>query len=403
MSEKISSKVGKIKAPFLAFVTQEADVATVKKFAEARRWSENCVQQGDIKTATEFLKNNPSPSLLLVEVPSATAAPELLSVLADVCDEDTQVVVTGNINEYSFYCWLTEIGIFSYLLKPLTLETLDQTWEKAYKQLGNSLSDQNKGKFIGVMGMRGGVGASSIALYLATLIAENKTLKVGLVDMDPQDGSISLLLDLEPSKGLREVLDRPDRIDGLFLDRVMQESGHGFKILSAEEPIVERMQLTEPTQEALLRELGTKFDYIILDLPCNDSSSYRKCLQSCNHIVAVTDYSLLGLRDCLRINDLFRDYLHLAPPLFVANRVGIAPKLEMKPEEFAKGLGAKIEHQIPFAPDVFMSISAELPGLKTKSPALKVLRELVDTFITPEVVPEEKSQKKPLFGWMKGK
>jgi pilus assembly protein CpaE len=112
--------------PFLAFATDVADIKALRDFATARGWTDNAVLTGNIKDAAEYLKNNASPGVLLVEIPSQAEAAALLDGLSEVCAPETKVIVTGNVNEYSFYCWLTDIGISSYLLKPLT----ERRWKK---------------------------------------------------------------------------------------------------------------------------------------------------------------------------------------------------------------------------------------------------------------------------------
>src|SRR5437868_694183 len=101
------------KPPFLAFASDREDRETLKAFVSGHQWSDSCIYEGNIASAAQYLKSNPSPVLLLVEIPSANEAPALLDRLADVCDPDTKVITIGAINEYSFYCWLTEIGISS--------------------------------------------------------------------------------------------------------------------------------------------------------------------------------------------------------------------------------------------------------------------------------------------------
>ena len=54
---------------------------------------------------------------------------------------------------------------------------------------------------------------------------------VALVDIDPQEGSIALALDIEPSRGLRDALEKPDRIDSLFIERVMSKPLKNLSVL----------------------------------------------------------------------------------------------------------------------------------------------------------------------------
>lgn len=390
------------KVPYYAFLTEEADLATLKAFALQRSLPEANALRGDIASAADFLRSNPSPGVLFVEIPSREAAADLLQKLADAIDPETKVIVVGTVNEFSFYCWLMELGISSYLLKPLTQPMLEGAWSKATAPIASpAVAAKAPTTFIAFTGARGGVGATTLAIMTTALLAQQEGRKVAILDLDPLDGSVSLMLDVDPSRGLREALERPDRIDGLFLDRTMQKAPGGFYVLSSEEPLHAPITLHEGAAEALIEELKKQFDYVVIDASRAFNHFVRRFLQECEHKFLVTDMSLQGLRDTLRITDLLRDVWRIRPPLVIANRVGLAGKQEMGNAEFKKGLNGEITFHIPFAPDFFMQIGGEMEALKNKkAPALKVLQQLVERIVPPEEGANVK--KKPSF-WNKGK
>ncbi len=383
----------------MAFVSDAADLATLKDFANQHGWSQADINQGDIRTATDFLKNQSSPMLLMVEVPSANEAPGLLDKLADVCGPDTKVIVVGTVNEYSFYCWLTDIGISSYLLRPLTGQALEGAYAKSQaKPMGEHKQERAPGKLISVLGTRGGVGATTIALNLAGILADHAPNKqIALVDVDPHGGSIALSLDLDPSRGMREALEKPERIDALFIERVVSKPLKNLSVLSSEEALAEHIVVHEAALEVLMKELRAKFDYIVLDLPRHLDAFHRACLQHSEQVVLVSELSLVSLRDGLRITDLMRENLKLKAPLIVANRSGLAGKIEMQVGDYEKGVNAKVAVKVPFAPDVFMPISNDIPSVKKKThAAIKPLVVLAET-IAPELKPKGAGAKKTNF------
>jgi len=363
-NEKVTSDV-----PFMAFVQDEADLTTLKNFAGEHGWSQADINRGDINTAVEFLKNKSSPQLLMVEIPNATEAPRLLDALADVCGPDTKVIVIGSVNEYSFYCWLTDIGISSYLLRPLTGAALETAYAKSLaKPSAEVKHERPPGKMISVLGTRGGVGATTIALNLAGVIADHgPQLQVALVDVDPYSGSIALSLDLDPSRGMREALEKPERIDALFIDRVMSKPLKNLSVLSSEESLSDMIVVHEDALGVLVKELKAKFDVIIIDLPRHLDSFHRACLQQSDHVVMVSELSLLSLRDGLRTMDLMRESLKLKPPMIVVNRCGFASKIEMQVGDFEKGVNGKVAAMVPYTPDVFMPIGSDIPSVKKKT------------------------------------
>lgn len=368
---------------FAAFVSAESDMSELKAFAEKQGLPTDLIRQGTIAEASEYLKTNPSPDLLVVELPSQDKAPPLLDALAEVCDPNTKVITIGKVNEYSFYCWLMEIGIAQYLLSPLSAQILETAFQKL-QGIAAGNKEKPPAKLIAVMGSRGGVGATTMAINLAGGLSEQVQKKVALVDLDPQEGSISLALDIQPSMGVRDVLEKPDRIDSLFLDRVMSKVGKFLAVLSAEERLSEHLTVNEEAAFPLLDELRGKYDYVVLDVPRHLGNFARACLQRADYTVLVTELSLLSLRDTLRMQDAMRDAWKMKPPIILANRVGLAPKQAVPLADFEKGIGTKVTAQVNFTPEIFMPITRDIPAIKQKNHAtMKPIYQLI-AMIAPQ-------------------
>ncbi|MFO0390023.1 MAG: CpaE family protein [Alphaproteobacteria bacterium] len=386
---------------FLAFTSDEKDVAILKQFAVAQGWPDSCVHQGNVLNAAEYLKSNVSPTLLLVEVTSAKDAPAQLDALAEVCDPNTKVVVTGTVNEYSFYCWLMDLGIFSYLLKPLAETMLAGMLAKLTEvPVAAGANQKQPGKVIAIMGTRGGVGTTALAINLAGVIAEQTKKKTALIDLDSREGSIALCLDLEPSRGLREALEKPDRIDSLFMERVMVKPNKYLSILSAEESLQEHIKIHEQASNTLLGELKNSYEYIILDVPRYLDAFSTKCLAAADHVVLATELTLLSLRDALRLQDLMRESLKMRPPVVVAMRTGLSSKNQVLLADFEKGINAKVAYSIPFTPDIFMPVGTEIAAVKHKShAAVKPIYQLMEDII-PEAKMQESSKVEKKSGFL---
>src|SRR5690606_36030509 len=90
-----------------------------------------------------------------------------------------------------------------------------------------------------------------------------------------------------------------------------------------------------------------------------------------------------------RISDMMRETYKLKLPILVANRMGMASKHAVKEADFEKGTSLKIAHRVPYAPDIFMPVSVDIPAVKSKNHAtVKPLYELAS-----HVVPDIKIEK----------
>jgi len=405
-----NTKSGSTGIPFMAFSSDGETTAILKQFAASRGWPEDVIHSGDIDTAAQFLKVNNSPKILFVDIISAAdKVSASLDMLADVCEPGIKVIVSGKINEYSFYCWLVDVGISNYLLKPFRLAALEAAYNKTLEvqSPGVTKTEETKkeAKVITVIGARGGVGATTVCVNLAWLLANRFQQKTALLDFDAQLGTVALALDLEPAKGLRDALEKPDRIDGLFIDRVMIRVDDRLSILSTEEPLEETITMSEAAAANILKQCRPKFSHIVIDLPRTLSPFTRYTVSHADHVVCVTEYTLAGLRESLRYLEYCRNVLKVRPPIFVANRVGLAGKHQMPQNEFEKGLGQKVDFSIPFALDAHAAatsgeIFAEIAPKNL--PAVKALHALSAHF-TDHTMEEKKSSKiDSIFSMIKG-
>ncbi len=337
-----------VKTPeFLAFVSEPASLKAAEELANDKGWGGDAVRRGNVADAISYLGEHPCPSFLLVEIPTAEEAPDLLDRLADVCNPNVKVIVTSKVDEFSFYSWLMEIGIHHYLLQPFSKEALDVALMKNVRKEQAADAEDRQGEVIACVGTRGGVGATTFACNLAYLLAKTHNANTALLDADAYFGSAAMLFDLQPGHGLRDALDKPDRVDGLFLDRVMVSYHDKLHVLSAEESFTESVGCAAQAAEVLLKQLRQHYEYVVVDVPRTITPFTRTIVEQADRVIMVTDMSLLGLRDSLRYDDLIRKEMRKQDIITVASKVGASPKHEIKIKDFEKHYGHKIDVQVP--------------------------------------------------------
>ena len=153
-------------------------------------------------------------------------------------------------------------------MKAMLIAARDSTirMSKKISRLYSPTADMTT-KLIAVIGARGGVGASTIAVNTAWLMAHEQNLRVAVVDLDLYFGTVALSLDLEPGRGFREALENPNRIDGLFIERALVRESDNLFILGAEEALENAFNFDPAAVELLLEKLRCDFDCVIVDFP----------------------------------------------------------------------------------------------------------------------------------------
>lgn len=362
----------------IAFVgdNETRDVLTS---AVASRWPSALIYDGGLTAALGSLSQEPAPPLVVVDISDAEDPMAGLRSLITLCEPSTRIVLIGANNDINLYRSLIQAGATDYLIKPLMPDALVGALEGASRIAAAPAEDQKRRKIITTVGARGGVGASTVAVNIAWLMAHEFNKTVALVDLDLQFGTVALSLDLEPSTGLREAFENPDRIDGLFIASAMVHESERLFVLSAEEPLEDLVSINPGAFDLLVASLPEDFDYVVVDLPQKLVVGNKRLLHSADAVMLVSDLSLAGMRDTVRVGQLIRDSAPQALLTVVANRVGNAKKGELPKKEFQRNTEMPVKHFIPHEPSIAAAAAnagKAFPMISKNSPVVKNLRTL---------------------------
>lgn len=336
--------------PFAAFVCDDVTAAVVSRAAGERGWDDVPVLEGGITEALSILPTIPTPHLLVIDLSESPDPLEDIHRLALVCDSDTRVVAIGGVNDIGLYRALVEIGVDDYLLKPLTLEDLSAAIARTSETPVAAVpvvSEEREGRLTTVIGARGGAGATSIAVNAAWQIANEQDLRVALVDLDLYFGTVALSLDIEPGRGFGEAISSPNRIDGLFMERAMVRANDNLFVLGSERTLDQVPHLGPEAIDPLLTRLRSDFDCIVVDLPRRTAVTVPGLIAASQSVVLVSDLSLAGMRDTLRLIEFIRSVAPQTSIRLVANRIGQAKRGELAKDEFERHIEREITIAIP--------------------------------------------------------
>ena len=365
---------------FAAFVNDNATQTAVISAAGDIGIVDPVVVKAGFAEAVRQLTDVKTPKLLIVDLSGVGDPLSEITSLAEVCDEGTRVVTVGETNDVNLYRSLVALGIQDYLVKPVSSEGLSTAFARAEQEPAEpQISESTLGRLISVVGARGGVGASSLAVNCAWAMAHEQGMRVALVDLDLFFGTSGLHLDLEAGRGFREALENPSRIDGLFIQRAMVRESDNLFVLSAEEPLDSPLSLDPSSIEMLLENLRSDFQCVVMDVPRFGARTQIATLQAPATALVVSDPSLAGMRDTMRLAGLFKKTAAAAEIKVVINRMGASKNGELDKADFERGAELKVDHVIPYDPKPFAaSASSGKPLLKVGggSKAVKAIREL---------------------------
>jgi len=375
-----------VREPFAAYLVDDSSQTAATSIAQQRSWSTSSIRKGGLATALRLLGVAPPPRFMIVDV-EGIPIEEVEQGLTELARLGSQVLALGGVNDVNYFRRIMRTGARDYLVKPIDADMLGEIFVRL-EQSGDGITA--KGRVVGFIGSRGGVGTTTLAINTAWIMSEKLSRRTALVDMDIYAGNIALSLDIEPTRGLREAFDDPERVDEVFLQNAMAKVGKGLHVLATEEAFDDTVRMSDEKVLMLADTMRANFDMSVLDLPRHFVMREPALFSRFDDIVIVTELTLQSLRDANRLSKLLQSRNRQAKIHIVANQVSAKPDVTAK--EFEAGMEAKL--RCVFQLDSKAMAAASLKGrpLVAADPKNKMVSDLHRLCIELAGVPEETKQ-----------
>jgi pilus assembly protein CpaE len=283
-------------------------------------------------------------------------------------------------------------GVSEYVVAPFGIFDLI----RAIGDLYGAANTAPLGRTIGFFGAKGGCGASTVCHNVAWAIANNFKHDVVLADLDLPFGTAGIDFNQDPTQGIADALLSPERVDDVYLDRLLTKCSDHFNLLAAPSSLDRCFDLQETSMEPIIDTVRASVPAIVFDIPHMWTSWTRNTMKGLDEIVIVSCPDLAGLRNAKNLIDHLKAARpNDAPPRLLINMNGVPKRPEIKPEEFSRALELPLLAVIQFEPQLFGTASNNGQMIAEMDPK----NPLVDTFRTiSEVVMGKgdiRKQKKP--------
>lgn len=309
------------------------------------------VQMGGLAAALEFYTDSPTPNLVIVESrEDRDVVLGLIDRLSDVCDPGTKVIVIGHINDVLLYRELVKRGVSEYMVMPFDMfDVLREIGDVYYNPDAAPL-----GRSIAVIGAKGGAGSSTVAHNIAWAVAQNYQTDVVLADLDLPWGTAGLDLNQDPTQGIADALLSPERVDDVYLDRLLAKCSDHLSLLAAPASLERSWEPGETGFEPIIDVVRGLVPTLVLDLPHVWTEWARRTLRQADEVLLVAAPDLANLRNAKNLVDQLRQSRpNDAPPRLVLNMVGMPKRPEIKAAEFSKALDLPVVASVPFDAHLF--------------------------------------------------
>ena len=309
------------------------------------------VHEGGVAAAIQYYVNETTPNLLIIE--GAGDPRQLLAdldSLAEYCDENIRVVVLGQTNDIRLYRELMRRGVSEYLVAPIDPVQM-------IRSIATLFADPEApftGKSLAVTGVKGGVGASTIAHNLSWALSERCKVNATLVDLDLNFGTTGLDFNQDTAATIADALMSPDRFDDAVMGRLITKATDRLSLFTAPATLDRTYNLDPETYVRVLEQVRGSVPFMVLDLPHIWSDWFKSTVISADELIVVAAPDLASLRNGKNLIDFLKAARpNDNPPKLVLNMVGLPKRPEIPPKDFGQAIGVEPSLVIPFDAQLF--------------------------------------------------
>jgi pilus assembly protein CpaE len=185
-------------------------------------------------------------------------------------------------------------GVQDFLAKPVHADALKEILSRFIQDL--DVKDHSAmDRLIVVMGAKGGVGATTVAVNLGVQLSTFARKRVALLDFARPLGNAHLLLDLHPKFTVRDAVDNMDRLDSHFFTGLLTRHKTKLEVLGGATQAEEWQSIAVSPLERVVNVAQNTFDIVLVDLGSQFSSEWSSILRMARMILVVAEANVPAL------------------------------------------------------------------------------------------------------------
>ena len=254
----------------------------------------------------------------------ATSLPDLAIVALDADKQKALQMIGMLANEHPSLPILTishdhqallqslQKGAKYFLTHPVALEDMLAALRRALGEQGSNIEiapgvqarTNNNSSIVAVLGSRGGVGTTTLAVNLGATLAADPQNAAALIDLDLTLGDADIALEVNGFENISiaDLARNIERLDMNFLRRAMAKHDEtGLSILRHPLEIAEAGIILEGHVERVLNLLRISYTHLILDLSKSLLPTDLMALRMADQILLVAQLELASLRNVVRL------------------------------------------------------------------------------------------------------
>ena len=231
------------------------------------------------------------------------------------------------------------MGVSEWVAEPVSLDEL----ETAIRRVARPVLGTVAGRAFAVLGGKGGVGSTTVAVNLATALHKATGEATLLIDLHMAHGDASVFLGVEPRFSVLDALENIHRLDQTYMKGLVTPTKSGLELLAA----ANRSQLgpiDAPRVRALIEFVTTTYPWVVLDCPRTDGTLIE-ALDGATAVLVVANQELATLRSSSRLAATLRQRCGAPRVRLAINRFDTESEIGRKDVE--RVLGGPVAYTFP--------------------------------------------------------
>lgn len=231
------------------------------------------------------------------------------------------------------------MGVNEWVVEPLVYDDL----VGAIRRVARPSAAVATGKLFAIVGAKGGVGATTVAVNLATSMTMVSKEPALLIDLHHAYGDAAVFLGVDPRFSVTDALENIDRLDQTYLRGLIASTTSGLDLLASGYRHAAGA-FDAPRIRALLDLAATMYRHVVLDCP-RSAPAVLEVLDGVSQVVVVANQELPALRSAARMVTSLRQ--RCGPDRVKVAITRFDPKSDIGRADIEKVLGGAVNYQLP--------------------------------------------------------
>ncbi len=297
------------------------------------------VSDSDLNVAiASHVAGTKGPDVFVIDIRALSALPREIVSLRRHFPQSGIVIIAKALDPTSMLDAM-RMGVSEWVAEPVVLDDL----ETAIRRMARPTLGAVAGRAIAVLGGKGGVGCTTVAVNLATALHRATREATLFVDLHTAHGDASVFLGVEPRFSVLDALENIHRLDASYMKGLVTPTKAGIDLLAAanrpQHGAIDALRV-----RALIEFVTTTYPWVVLDCARTDGT-LMDALDATTTVLVVANQELATLRSASRLAASTRQRCGVQRVKLAINRYDTESEIGRKDVE--RVMGGAIAYTFP--------------------------------------------------------